>query len=88
MGNKGGDVSCVCEMILFTRYVITIPDIMLPPSRLGSLMSVRGVEIYSGFVNLRECFMEFAEFDIHCWKLLGYGIALLSNKLLHWNFGI
>ena len=75
MGNKGGDVSCVCEMILFTRYVITIPDIMLPPSRLGSLMSVRGVEIYSGFVNLRECFVEFAEFDIHCWKLLGYGIC-------------
>ena len=45
----------MCEVILFTRYVITIPDIMLPPSRLGSLMSVRGVEIYSGLVKLREC---------------------------------
>ena len=32
--------------------------------------------------------MEFANFDIHCWKFLGYGIALLSIKLLHWNFGI
>ena len=50
MGNKGGDVSYVCDLLLLTRYVITIPDIVLPPSRLGSLVSVRGVEIYSGWV--------------------------------------
>ena len=49
MGNKGGDVSYVCDLLLLTRYVITIPDIVLPPSRLGSLVSVRGVEIYSGW---------------------------------------
>ena len=48
MGNKGGDVSYVCDMILLTRYVITIPDIMLPPSRLGLLMSARGKEFTAG----------------------------------------
>ena len=49
-GNEGGDVPCACDLLLFTRYVITYPDIVLPPSRLGSLLSVRGVEIYSGWL--------------------------------------
>ena len=48
VGNVGWGMFLMCVVLLYTRYVITIPDIMLPPSRLGSLMSVRGVEIYSG----------------------------------------
>ena len=48
MGNVGWGMFLMCVVLLYARYVITIPDIMLPPSRLGSLMSVRGVEIYSG----------------------------------------
>ena len=62
MGNKGGDVSYVCDLLLLTRYVITIPDIMLPPSRLGSLMSVRGVEIYSGFVKFEGMYCGICQF--------------------------
>ena len=49
VGTRGG--GCMCVVLYFlTSYVITIPDIVLPPSRLGLLLSVRGVEIYSGWV--------------------------------------